>query len=232
MDVVSPPGALFTRTWLILVVFAAPVLCVDVRAVVSDTDSHEVQHLLEYLRTSGCAMERNGEKYDSEDAYSHVKKKYDYFRSRIQSSEDFIEYSASKSTMSSKYYLVHCDAQPAMRTRDWLLEELHDYREKNRDGGIADVAGAFVFGHEVRSFQPCGSSRTYWVRAAEPEVSARLRKRHEELGAQPYGRIYVVLSGTPVDQETTGFAQSFDGYFDVSRLLQSDGQFPADCDLH
>ena len=206
--------------------------CVDVWADVSDADSHEVQHLLEYLRTSGCAMERNGGKHNSEDAYSHVKKKYEYFRSRIRSSEDFIEYSASKSTMSSKYYLVHCEGQPAMRARDWLLEELHDYREKNRDGRIADVAGAYVFGHEVRSFQPCGSSKTYWVRAAKPEVSVRLRKRHEELGAQPYGRIYVVLSGMPVEEETTGFAQSFDGYFDVSRLLQSDGRFPADCDLN
>ena len=131
MNVVSPPGGLFTGTWLIVLIVAAPMLCVEVRADVSDAASHEIQHLLEYLRTSGCAMERNGEKHNSEDAYSHVKKKYDYFRSRIQSSEDFIETSASKSTMSSKYYLVHCEGQPAMRTRDWLMEELHDYREKN-----------------------------------------------------------------------------------------------------
>ena len=232
MDVFSPPGALFTRAWLFVVALAALMLCVDVGADVSDADRHEIQHLLEYLRTSGCAMERNGEKHDSEDASSHVQKKYDYFRSRIQSTEDFINYSASKSTMSSKYYLVHCEGQPAMRTRDWLLEELHEYREKNRVGRIADVAGAYVFGHEVRSFQPCGSSKIYWVRAAKPEVSASLRERHEELGTQPYGRIYVVLSGTPADEDTTGFARSFDGYFDVSRLLGSAGQFPADCDVN
>ena len=232
MWVVSPPGALFKQAWLVAVVLGALMPCTAALADVPDADSHEVQHLLEYLRASGCGMERNGEKHDSENAYSHVKKKYDFFRSKIQSPEDFIDYSASKSTMSGKYYLVYCEGQPAMRTRDWLLEELHRYREGNRAGKIADVAGAFIFGHEVRSFQPCGSTKTYWVRSARPEISASLRKQHEELGAQPYGRIYVVLSGMPVDEETTGFAQSYDGYFEVSALLQSDRRFPADCSLH
>jgi len=232
VPVVSLPGVLFKRVWPIAVVLGVLAPRIDAQADVSEADSHEVHHLLEYLRTSGCAMERNGKKYDSEDAYSHVKKKYDYFRSRIQTSEDFIEYSASKSTMSSKYYLVYCEGQPAMRTRDWLLEELHSYREKNRAGEIAEVAGAYVFGHEVRSFQPCGSPNIYWARSARAETSASLRKHYEELGVPPYGRIYVVVSGMPVSDETTGFARSYDGYFEVSELLQVDRQFPPDCDLH
>lgn len=232
MPVVSLPGALFKGGWPIVVVLAVLAPPIDAQADVSEADSREVHHLLEYLRTSGCAMERNGKKHNSEDAYSHVKKKYDYFRSRIQTSEDFIEYSASKSTMSSKYYLVYCEGQPAVRTRDWLLEELHNYREKYRAGKIAEVAGAYVFGHEVRSFQPCGSPKIYWVRSAHAETSASLRKYHEELGAQPYGRIYVVVAGMPVSDETTGFARSYDGYFEVSELLQADRQIPPDCDLH
>ncbi len=76
-------------------------------------------------------MERNGKKYNSEDAYSHVKKKYDYFRGKIKTTEDFIEYSASKSTMSGKFYLVICENEPMIRTRDWLLEELRKYRGRN-----------------------------------------------------------------------------------------------------
>ena len=76
-------------------------------------------------------MERNGKRYNSEGAYSHVKKKYDYFREKIKTTEDFIEYSASKSTMSGKFYVVFCDNEPAMRTRDWLLEELRQYRGRN-----------------------------------------------------------------------------------------------------
>ena len=94
---------------------------------------------------------------------------------------------------------------------------------------IAEVAGAYVYGHEVRSFQPCGSSQTYWVRPVSPEISTLLKKRHEELGAQPYGRIYVVVSGKPNAEETSGFAQSYDGYFEISDLLQADRQIPPAC---
>jgi hypothetical protein len=108
-------------------------LSMDARSDVPDADRHEVLHLLDYLRTSDCAMERNGKNYDSEGAYSHVKRKYEYFRDEIRTSEDFIEYSASKSTMSGKYYRVFCKGESAVLTRDWLLEELRNYRERPRD---------------------------------------------------------------------------------------------------
>jgi hypothetical protein len=108
-------------------------LSMDARSDVPDADRHEVLHLLDYLRNSDCAMERNGKNYDSEGAYSHVKRKYEYFRDEIRTSEDFIEYSASKSTMSGKYYRVFCKDESAVLTRDWLLEELRNYRQRPRD---------------------------------------------------------------------------------------------------
>lgn len=95
---------------------------------VPDTEAHEVSHLLEYLRTSDCAMERNGERHSGVDAYAHVRKKYDYFRGQISTSEQFIEYAATKSTMSGQYYWVHCPGEPPKQVRDWLLEELLRYR--------------------------------------------------------------------------------------------------------
>lgn len=95
---------------------------------VPDADRHEVQHLLEYLRASDCLMERNGEQHPGEDAYAHVKKKYDYFRDDIKTPEEFIDYAATKSTMSGKYYQVICPGDPPVRTRDWLLDELRRYR--------------------------------------------------------------------------------------------------------
>ena len=117
----------------IVTIAVMALLSMDARSDVPDADRHEVLHLLEYLRDSDCAMERNGKKHDSEDAYSHVKRKYEYFRGEIRTSEDFIEYSASKSTMSGKFYRVFCKNESAVLTRDWLLEELHDYRERPRD---------------------------------------------------------------------------------------------------
>ena len=95
-----------------------------------------------------------------------------------------------------------------------------------------DTAGAYVFGHEVRSFQPCGSSKIYWVKPANPQVSADLQKHHRELGVRPYGRIHVVVSGRPSNEKTVGFAQSYDGYFEVSKVLRATGNIPTDCGIH
>lgn len=94
-----------------------------------------------------------------------------------------------------------------------------------------DVAGAYIFGHEVRSFQPCGSSKVYWVKPVSPGISAVLRKHHTELAVPPYGQIYVVVSGWPSDERTAGFAQSYEGYFVVSEVLQAARQIPPDCTI-
>ena len=56
--------------------------------------------------------------------------KYDYFRDDIKSTEEFIEYSASKSTMSGEYYTVTCPGFETIKTQDWLLAELKKYRLK------------------------------------------------------------------------------------------------------
>ena len=89
----------------------------------------EVTHLITYLQTSDCKMIRNGKAYDGEEAARHVRRKYDHFRKEIDSTEEFIKYSATKSLMSSKLYQVQCPGQPAVPSRDWLLAELNRYRE-------------------------------------------------------------------------------------------------------
>jgi hypothetical protein len=122
-------GAL--RCFEVAAVFAASLLCsVSVSSDVGESQRDEVRHLLEFVRGSRCAMERNGKQYNSEDAYAHIRKKYEYFRDEIESSEDFIEYSATKSTLSGKYYLVFCDSDPPMRTKDWLVDELNAFRRR------------------------------------------------------------------------------------------------------
>lgn len=131
MSVGLMPRKSFKLSRVAAIALVAVVLSSHAHADVSDADRHEVTYLLEYLRISGCEMERNGKKHNSENAYSHVKKKYEYFRYKIKTSEDFVEYSASKSTMSGKYYHVFCGSEPAERTQDWLLEELRRYRAKN-----------------------------------------------------------------------------------------------------
>ncbi|MEJ2181474.1 MAG: DUF5329 domain-containing protein [Gammaproteobacteria bacterium] len=89
----------------------------------------EIQHLLSYVENSQCLFIRNGSKHKGPDAKAHIVKKYNYFKSRIDSAEDFIEYSATKSTMSGKKYKVRCDGKEYL-TAQWLNDELKNYRDK------------------------------------------------------------------------------------------------------
>ncbi len=90
----------------------------------------EVNHLLAFVKNSGCIINRNGSDHPAEKGVSHIEMKYDYFRDEIKNTEEFIEYSASKSTMSGEYYTVNCPGLETIKTQDWLLAELNKYRSK------------------------------------------------------------------------------------------------------
>ncbi|WP_446010773.1 DUF5329 family protein [Candidatus Electrothrix sp.] len=115
---------------LIVLVVMALMLTGTVHADVPPEQQAEVAHLLQFVKSSTCRINRNGSFHQGEEAAEHIQKKYDYFQDKIRTTEDFIKYSASKSTMSGKYYTVHCDGQKPIRTRDWLLRELEAYREQ------------------------------------------------------------------------------------------------------
>ncbi len=66
---------------------------------------HEVQHLISFVSNSPCQIVRNGSAHNGSEAIKHIQKKYKYFKDDIRTTEQFIEYSATKSTMSGKYYI-------------------------------------------------------------------------------------------------------------------------------
>ena len=90
----------------------------------------EVEHLLAFVKNSGCIINRNGTEHPAEKGVSHIERKYDYFRDEINSTEEFIELSATKSTMSGKFYKVQCPGNKTIKTKDWLLTELKVYRSQ------------------------------------------------------------------------------------------------------
>ena len=92
----------------------------------------EVNHLLVYVKDSGCVINRNGTDHPAEKGIEHIEKKYDYFRDDIENTEAFIEYSATKSTMSGDYYMVTCPGKKALRTQDWLILELRRFRAEQK----------------------------------------------------------------------------------------------------
>ena len=88
----------------------------------------EVEHLLDFVRDSGCVIDRNGSRHPGNEAVNHIRRKYDHFRNKIKSTEDFIDFSASRSTLSGEAYEVTCLGMRAIGTRRWLLEELESFR--------------------------------------------------------------------------------------------------------
>ena len=95
-----------------------------------------IQFLLKHVADSGLVFIRNSEKHAAVDAAEHMNSKYEYFRDKIKTPEDFIQRCASKSLMSGKPYLVVLENGEEVRTDAWLLRALMVYRN-NHDENLA-----------------------------------------------------------------------------------------------
>jgi hypothetical protein len=91
----------------------------------------EIRHLTHYIETASCTFIRNGKDHTPEEAVAHILKKYDYFKEKIDTAEEFIEYCASKSTISHKPYLIKCPGMKNVEARIWLTDELIRFRNKS-----------------------------------------------------------------------------------------------------
>jgi hypothetical protein len=101
------------------------------RAQVPEIVLQEVNHLLRYIRDSGCDFKRNGSwKYDSKAAEVHVRGKYEFLvrMGRIDTTKDFIDGAASKSSLSGEPYEIRCGGNLPVVTSLWLNDELARYR--------------------------------------------------------------------------------------------------------
>lgn len=103
-------------------------------AVLSPYPSHgdmgtEIDHLLQFIDASDCTFIRNGKAHDSEEAGAHIRKKYSHIKNRVKTTEDFIQYAATRSSMSGQAYQVICSGKN-MATAEWLTKELERFRNR------------------------------------------------------------------------------------------------------
>ena len=91
----------------------------------------EIEHLLRAIETSGYRFQRNGNMHDAQQAGEHIRKKYAHAKHRITSSEDFIRYAATRSSITGRPYQVTCDGVE-MPTAEWLMLVLARFREDTR----------------------------------------------------------------------------------------------------
>ncbi len=90
----------------------------------------EVNFLLGYLDGSACEFNRNGTWNDAQTAQAHLRMKYNYLsaRNKINTTEEFIEYAASKSSFTGQPYEVKCAGAATVTSSDWLRSELARFR--------------------------------------------------------------------------------------------------------
>ena len=90
----------------------------------------EVNFLLGYLEGSGCEFYRNGTWHDSKAAQAHLRDKYKYLAARnlFNTTEDFIEMAATKSSFSGQPYKVRCNGGATVTSNQWLRDELARFR--------------------------------------------------------------------------------------------------------
>jgi hypothetical protein len=110
----------------ILLVVSLPVMAAGPDAVAQK----EVEHLMNYLASSGCQFNRNGTWYDAPRASDHLRQKYDYLlrKNLVATAEDFIERAASESSVSGKPYLVKCKGHDEVQSGAWFRAELARFR--------------------------------------------------------------------------------------------------------
>ncbi len=102
----------------------------------SENIESAIQFLLKHVADSGLTFIRNSERHDAPDAAEHMTSKYEHFRDKIKTPEDFIQRCASKSLLSGNPYLVVLENGEKVRTDDWLLRALTVYR---RDLAVSPV---------------------------------------------------------------------------------------------
>ena len=80
------------------------------QAAPSEKAKAEITGLMDNLAKSGCQFQRNGEWHDAADARAHLQRKYDHLlnKNQVDTSEQFIQRAASKSSLSGRAYRVKC----------------------------------------------------------------------------------------------------------------------------
>jgi hypothetical protein len=111
---------------LIAVLFSA----IPSRATAASVADVEIGQLLGYIEHSGCAVYRNGTWYSASSARAHLEKKYRYLLARglVNTTEEFMDRTATASSMSGEPYQVKCDGHAPVSSAEWLTMELQRLR--------------------------------------------------------------------------------------------------------
>jgi uncharacterized protein DUF5329 len=101
---------------------------ISLTSVYASSVDQETQHLLSYIGNSGCTFIRNGTEYSPEKARAHIRRKYNYVKNKITTTEQVIKYAATESSLSGKIYFIKCPGIAKEPSAEWLTKELIKFR--------------------------------------------------------------------------------------------------------
>ena len=93
----------------------------------------EIDFLLDTVANSNCVFTRNGKDYAAQDASDHLQMKRKRGARYFDSTEEFIERLASKSSWSGKPYHIQCGSEPRVTAREWFTALLEQHREGKQE---------------------------------------------------------------------------------------------------
>jgi hypothetical protein len=88
----------------------------------------EIDYLLTEVGSSGCTFIRNGKRHSARVAREHLQSKRRHNAHLIDSTEDFIEKIASRSSISGKPYRIRCRGQGEQTAGEWFSTLLAEHR--------------------------------------------------------------------------------------------------------
>lgn len=100
-----------------------------------DPAEREIAHLLEYIEQSGCIFIRNGSDHTAAKAREHIQKKYKSIEKKVNTTEEFILYAATRSSISGTRYRVDCGGT-MLNSGEWLLAELQLFRDSSSSAPV------------------------------------------------------------------------------------------------
>lgn len=119
----------FTKLFVVFALFSLSISAGNFEIV-----EKKINFLLEEIKNSNGVFIRHGEKHTSEEAYSHIKRKFKIASvSPFTPSKDdwtiefFIDEIASKSSSSGKDYFIEIEGK-SEKVKDWLYNKLKNYK--------------------------------------------------------------------------------------------------------
>jgi hypothetical protein len=116
--------------WVLLIVLLWGAAVSEKSYAEANNLSETIEYLLAFVKNSECRFFRNDKEHTAGEAAAHMQRKYEHFKDKIKTAEDFIRLTATKSLMTGKLYYVILKGGKKITSEAWLLQALEAYRKK------------------------------------------------------------------------------------------------------